>query len=73
LLLFSARSVRPYIICRLHRQAITADASAGYLFFAELLALIVYPFGLLMFSISLVFLSEVAGQPCRVHDNNVRI
>ena len=42
-------------------------------FFAELLALIVCPFGLLMFAISLVFLSEVAGQPRRVNDNNVRI
>jgi len=42
-------------------------------FFAELLALIVCPFGLLMFAISLVFLSEVAGQPRRMNDNNVRI
>jgi len=42
-------------------------------FFAELLALIVCPVGLLMFAISLVFFSEVAGQPRRADDNDVRI
>jgi hypothetical protein len=42
-------------------------------FFAELLALIVCPVGLLMFAISLFFFSEVAGQPRRADDNDVRV
>jgi hypothetical protein len=42
-------------------------------FFAEVLALIVCPFGLVIFAISLVFLSGVASRPRRRDDSDVRI
>src|SRR5437667_10819223 len=39
-------------------------------FFAVLLALIVCPVGVLIFAISLFFLSQLAGQPRRADDND---